>query len=44
LHSKFGNGVIENIEGVQPNVMASINFVGFGEKKLLLKFAKLQVL
>ncbi len=44
LHSKFGKGVIEEIEGIEPNLMANINFAGIGEKKLLLKFAKLQVL
>lgn len=42
-HERFGAGSITNIEGVSPNQKATVNFIGHGEKKLLLKFAKLTV-
>ncbi len=44
LHSRFGEGQIENIEGEGQNKKAVVNFVHFGQKSLLLKFAKLKVL
>ncbi len=43
-HERFGNGVIESIEGVAPNVTASVAFENSGTKKLLLRFAKLRKL
>lgn len=42
-HEKFGIGEIIAIEGVFPNSKAVINFREVGEKNLLLKFARLEV-
>ena len=42
-HERFGNGTITNLEGNAPNIKATVNFNNHGEKKLLLKFAKLTV-
>jgi ATP-dependent DNA helicase UvrD/PcrA len=39
-HQKFGNGIIENLEGGK----ATINFQNIGNKQLLLKFAKLTII
>lgn len=41
LHEKFGQGQILDIEGAWPESKATINFMNTGEKKLLLKYAKL---
>ncbi|HRD38014.1 MAG TPA: 3'-5' exonuclease, partial [Bacteroidia bacterium] len=41
LHEKFGQGTISDIEGNWPESKATIHFSQAGEKKLLLKFAKL---
>ncbi len=41
-HQRFGFGEIKEIEGSGPNKKALINFDNAGEKKLLLKFAKLE--
>lgn len=43
LHARFGKGRIVSIDGAGDNKMATIQFEKNGEKKLLLKFAKLQV-
>ncbi len=43
LHEKFGQGNISFIEGVWPESKATITFANVGEKKLLLKFAKLNL-
>lgn len=43
-HSRFGNGNITNIDGVGENKTATIQFEGNGEKKILLKFAKLEII
>lgn len=44
-HQKFGEGFIKEISGEgTPNKMAVIVFDSVGEKKLILKFAKLKVL
>ncbi len=43
-HSRFGKGVVVQLEGKEPNVKASINFAAAGTKQLLLKFAKLKVI
>ncbi len=43
IHSRFGAGEILRIEGEEPNKKATVRFVNFGEKTLLLKFAKLQI-
>lgn len=42
-HSKFGLGEIVKIEGLLPNSKALVHFESAGEKQLLLKFAKLQI-
>lgn len=43
-HEKFGNGIIEAIEGTDSNTKAKIIFGSSGTKTLLLKFAKLEIL
>jgi DNA helicase II / ATP-dependent DNA helicase PcrA len=43
MHARFGKGRIVSIDGNGDNKMATIQFEKDGEKKLLLKFAKLQV-
>jgi DNA helicase-2/ATP-dependent DNA helicase PcrA len=42
-HARFGKGKIVSIDGNGDNKMATIQFEKDGQKKLLLKFAKLQV-
>ncbi|MCA4793164.1 3'-5' exonuclease [Myroides odoratimimus] len=44
MHERFGKGVIINLEGVGADKKAEIRFDVGGIKKLLLRFAKLQVL
>jgi len=41
-HARFGRGEVVNIEGLGSNQKAMIRFEEAGEKKLLLKFAKLK--
>lgn len=43
-HERFGKGKVLSVEGTGPNVKATVVFPGFGQKQLLLKFAKLKVL
>ncbi|TAL62129.1 MAG: ATP-dependent DNA helicase [Bacteroidetes bacterium] len=43
-HDRFGNGKVTNIEGQFPNSKASVDFGEAGQKQLLLKFAKLEIL
>ena len=43
-HSRFGKGQVLNLEGQGSNKKATIKFEVGGEKKLLLKFAKLKIL
>lgn len=43
VHEKFGQGQILDIEGAWPESKATINFLQAGEKKLLLKYAKLNI-
>ncbi|PVX49824.1 DNA helicase-2/ATP-dependent DNA helicase PcrA [Balneicella halophila] len=43
IHSRFGAGEIMKIEGEEQNRKATVKFISFGEKTLLLKFAKLQI-
>lgn len=43
-HDRFGEGVVEKIEGSGLDVKATIRFQNVGVKQLLLRFAKLQVL
>lgn len=41
MHSRFGSGVITNLEGTGDSAKATVEFVNTGTKQLLLKFAKL---
>jgi DNA helicase-2/ATP-dependent DNA helicase PcrA len=41
-HERFGKGVIRSIEGQPPNTTATVEFEKDGNKKLLLRFAKLR--
>lgn len=41
VHATFGSGAIEALIGEEPNLKAKINFKKFGEKQLLMKFARL---
>jgi len=41
-HQRFGLGTVSDLEGSGPNKKALIEFDNVGEKKLLLKFAKLE--
>ncbi|MAZ26255.1 MAG: ATP-dependent DNA helicase [Cytophagaceae bacterium] len=43
-HTRFGRGVVVKLEGVGQDKKAEINFENGGIKKLLLRFAKLEVL
>lgn len=43
-HAKFGKGKIINIEGQYPNRKATVFFPNVGQKQLLLKFAKLDII
>jgi DNA helicase-2/ATP-dependent DNA helicase PcrA len=43
MHQQFGLGEIKAIEGNPPNNKASVFFGSAGEKKLLLKFARLKI-
>ena len=42
-HFKFGTGKVINIEGTGGNRKATVFFKGIGQKQLLLKFAKLEI-
>ena len=44
LHARFGKGKVVKLEGNTPNVKATVYFPSAGQKQLLLKFAKLEVL
>ncbi|MDD3004122.1 UvrD-helicase domain-containing protein [Flavobacterium sp.] len=44
MHERFGKGEVINIEGVGGDKKAEINFEVGGIKKLLLRFAKLEIL
>jgi DNA helicase-2/ATP-dependent DNA helicase PcrA len=41
-HERFGNGKIMSVEGQPPNTTATVDFERDGNKKLLLRFAKLK--
>ena len=43
-HQRFGKGVVTEVDGVGNDKKATINFKGSGEKKLLLRFAKLKII
>ena len=42
IHEKYGRGLILRREGSGDNVKLTISFPGFGQKKLIEKFANLQ--
>ncbi|HOK51694.1 MAG TPA: 3'-5' exonuclease, partial [Bacteroidales bacterium] len=44
IHHQFGEGTVVSIEGTEPNQKATVHFDTEGEKKLLLKFARLQII
>ena len=41
-HNRFGGGLVEEVTGVIPELKARINFDEYGEKVILLKYAKLR--
>ena len=43
-HQRFGFGTVAEIEGDGPNRKAVVNFDALGEKKLVLKFAKMKII
>jgi DNA helicase-2/ATP-dependent DNA helicase PcrA len=44
FHEKFETGIVKNIEGKGDNIIATIFFDTHGQKNIMLKFAKLQIL
>jgi DNA helicase-2/ATP-dependent DNA helicase PcrA len=42
-HQRFGEGKVLKVEGAMPNLKATIFFQNYGQKQLLLKFAKLKI-
>lgn len=42
LHSKYGQGLVLRREGTGDNIKLTVSFPGFGQKKLIEKFANLQ--
>lgn len=43
-HNRFGKGRVLSVSGEGDNIVAEIRFEEFGEKKLLLKYAKIRVI
>ncbi|MDB5227732.1 MAG: ATP-dependent helicase, partial [Bacteroidota bacterium] len=43
IHEKFNQGKVLDVEGAGDNKIATIFFEGVGNKKIMLKFAKLQI-
>ena len=43
-HEKFGKGKVISIEGNTPNTKCTVFFPSVGQKQLLLKFAKLEIM
>ena len=43
-HVRFGKGKVLKLEGNAPNVKATVFFPSAGQKQLLLKFAKLEII
>ena len=43
-HERFGEGIVQDIEGEGDNIRANINFKIGGKKKILLKFARLKII
>ena len=44
MHKKFGEGVITNAEPEEDDLKLDINFDKVGSKRLMAKFAKLEIL
>lgn len=44
FHEKFEKGTVKNIEGKGDNIIATIFFETHGQKNIMIKFAKLQIL
>ena len=44
LHERFGKGIIGEIEGIEGNCTITVEFENSGSKRLLLKFAKFNLL
>jgi DNA helicase-2/ATP-dependent DNA helicase PcrA len=44
MHARFGKGKVIAVEGQWPDTRALVYFPGHGNKKLLLKFARLKIL
>jgi len=42
-HVRFGKGKVIHLEGTSPNIKATVFFHNYGQKQLLLKFAKLKI-
>ncbi len=42
-HQRFGEGKVLQVEGVVPNIKATVYFPRAGQKQLLLKFARLKI-
>ena len=43
IHERFGKGKVVNLEGVGPNIKATVFFPAIGQKQLLLRFARLRI-
>ncbi|MFO8235364.1 MAG: 3'-5' exonuclease [Bacteroidales bacterium] len=43
-HDRFGKGKILNLENAMPHTKAKIHFDNYGDKQLLLKYAKLKII
>lgn len=43
IHERFGKGKVLAVEGIGPNIKATVFFNAYGQKQLLLKFAKLKI-
>jgi len=43
-HARFGKGKVLKLEGEAPNIKATVFFPSAGQKQLLLKFAKLEII
>ncbi|HDR90432.1 MAG TPA: ATP-dependent DNA helicase [Bacteroidetes bacterium] len=43
-HPRFGKGEVQEVEGVPPDVKATVFFTDHGKKQLLLKFARLKII
>jgi len=43
-HNRFGVGKVQSLEGVGQNKIATVHFDAAGQKKIMLKFAKLMIL